>query len=80
MKFYKVKPEADGVRRWKWKNGYIQCYGEFVGSELITEKELRGEVYHGKTKEQIMELVTVPKKETYYFFGIRFQFDDKEEF
>lgn len=75
MKYYRVRPEADGVRRYKWgKHGYIEPFGEFVRNELITERELQNEVYHNKTKDQIMETVKVSKREIYYFFGARFQY------
>lgn len=76
MKFYKVKPEADGVRRWKWCNGYIQPYGEYVANELLKERELLNEVYHEKHKDQIMEIVNVPIRKTYYFFGVRFMTEE----
>ena len=75
MIYYRVKPEKDNVP--KRKKGSFAQDGIYIGNELYTETEWRKHCATHIHTEGITEPVNVSPKETYWFFGARFQ--DKEE-
>ena len=67
MKYFKVKAEADQVR----KN--VNSTDFLIANELYTEKELQkftstGSVY----TKNYFDIVEIPKNNTYKMFGARF--------
>ena len=75
MIYYRVKPEKDNVP--KCKKGSLAQDGIYIGNELYTETEWRKHCATHIHTEGITEPVNISPKETYWFFGARFQ--DKEE-
>jgi len=63
MLYFQVLPEADQVRKPKSKSCDI-----LVKNELYTTNE----VLKLGVSPKYFKLVTVPKHDTYYFFGARF--------
>ena len=71
MKYYRVKPEADGTRRYKYhRGGGLEIDGEYISGELYTAREI--EKYLGAFSG-IVEPVEIPKSKIYWFFGARFE-------
>jgi hypothetical protein len=69
MLYYKVKPENDNKRRYKFhRGGGLEIDGIFVGNELYTPKEINK--YPGGVL--LCDPVNVSKKQVYFFFGARF--------
>jgi hypothetical protein len=69
MLYYRVKPENDNKRRYKFhRGGGLEIDGIFVGNELYTPKEINK--YPGGVL--LCDPVNVSKKQVYFFFGARF--------
>ena len=69
MKYYQVKEENDGQRRYKFhRGGGLEIDGEYIKGELYTEREIKK--YLGYAK--ICKVVEIPKSKIYFFFGARF--------
>lgn len=69
MKYYRVKDENAGTRRYKYhRGGGLEIDGEYVKNELYTARELKKYI-GGFT---ICEAVEIPKSKIYFFFGARF--------
>jgi len=69
MKYYKVKPEHDNKRRWKFhKGGGLEIDGVMLGNELYTPKEVNK--YLGLAA--CCEVVEIPKSKIYFSFGARY--------
>lgn len=66
MLYYKVKPSSDQVRT-NGKKGFL------IANELITENESKRKYFSGVNIAAHCEQVNVKPKETYFFFGARFQ-------
>ena len=68
MKYYRVRPQYDQFPQ----NPKVRDGNILVGGELLTEKEFNELpfVYAGAFEE-----VDIPKNETYWCFGARFQID-----
>ena len=81
MKFYKVKPEFDGVGVYKVRRyGQIYLANSLIGNELYTEKELHkllcGATLNGRGVKDdtiIFDTVEISKRNTFWNFGCRFE-------
>lgn len=79
MKFYRMK-NKHGVSVWKWsdKKHALVWVRELVANELYTVKEfekiLNGATLSGCGKnETLFDVVDIPKNNTYWMFGARFE-------
>ena len=72
MKYYRIKPEYDNAHLLK-----RTFDGILIGNELYTVKEWERLVLKYRVSEAVCDIVNISPKETYWFFGARFQ--DKEE-
>lgn len=85
MKFYRVKPKADQLQVWKVdeKRNRLICDGYvLVGNELYTEKELTKMFATRMIKatfEDTFEEISISKRNTYWFFGCRFENEQTRE-
>lgn len=61
MIYYKVKPQYDQRRKPGKK------YDIYIGNELYTASEMRKQALN----PAYMDIVKIPKNQTYYFFGAR---------
>ena len=68
MKYYRIKPEYDNARLLK-----RAFDGILISNELYTVKEWEKLVLKYRVSEAVCEPVNVKPKETYWFFGARFQ-------
>lgn len=68
MKYYRVKPEYDQTPIF---NGRDRQIGILIANELYTPREY--EKLNVPRKEQKLEGIFVSQKDTYWFFGARFQ-------
>ena len=69
MLYYKVKPENDNKRRFKFKRGGgLILDGIFIENELYTANEIKK--YPGAVA--FCDRVEIPKNKIYFFFGARF--------
>ena len=69
MKYYKVLPEYDNEKRFKFaRGGGLEIDGIYIGNELYTQRELLK--YLEYTKYVVP--VTIPKSKIYFLFGARF--------
>ena len=67
MKYYRVRKEFDQARKHPKKLGI----GDFlVANELYTERERKQMI---AVPNEAFEQVEIPKNQTYWFFGARFQ-------
>lgn len=77
MVYYKVKKEYDNrqkinVNYWKTRRNYK--YDIWIGGELYTPGEITRLRDRGiKIIESYFDIVEIPKTETYFFFGARFE-------
>ena len=70
MKYYRVKDQYAGSRRYKFhRGGGLEIDGEYVKNELYTARELKKYI-GGFTS---CDPVTIPKSKIYFFFGARFE-------
>lgn len=70
MKYYRVKEEYDNAPRYYERSDHsLRRDGILVGNELYTERE-RAKIMNGSW---MFEEVTVSSRNTYHFFGARFQ-------
>lgn len=66
MKYYKVLPEYDNERRYKFaRGGGLEIDSIYIKNELYTQRELLK--YLGYSKYVIP--VEIPKSKIYFFFG-----------
>lgn len=65
MIYYKVKPQYDNLRIYNKKGKYT---GFLIANELYTAKE-REKL---NISDHVFELLEVPKRAIYWFFGARF--------
>ena len=72
MKFYRVKPEYDQT----YKNPHVHDCDILIANELYNEKERSKMKY---VSDRCFDVVDVPKNETYFCFGARFQDKNREE-
>ena len=69
MLYYRVKPENDNKKRFKFKRGGgLILDGIYVKNELYTPAEIKK--YLGAVS--YCERVEIPKNKIYFFFGARF--------
>jgi hypothetical protein len=74
MKYYRVKPEYDNLRKYNGKK--VLFDGIWIASELYTQKELEKLTKAGFTVlYKYFDPVEISKKQTYFFFGARFSND-----
>lgn len=67
MKYFKVKPEADQVRKNVNKTDFL------IANELYTEKELLKFMCKNSVFQQkYLDEIELPKNQTYFMFGARF--------
>jgi hypothetical protein len=72
MKYYRVKPENDNRRRFKFhRGGGLEIDGIWIANELYTPKEISK--YPGGVL--MCEPVEISRKKIYWFFGARFSSD-----
>lgn len=71
MKYYRIKPEYDNARLLNRAKRTFD--GILIGNELYTETEWRKHCATHIHTEGITEPVNISPKETYWFFGARFQ-------
>lgn len=74
-KYYRIKPEYDNARLLNRAKRTFD--GILIGNELYTVKEWEKLVLKYRVSEAVCDIVNVKPKETYWFFGARFQ--DREE-
>lgn len=70
MKYYRVKPEYDNSPKYVRCNGKVVKNGILVGNELLTPGE-RNKIVNN---DQFFEEISIPRYETYWFFGARFEY------
>ena len=71
MKYYRVKPEYDNLRKYNSKKALYD--GIWVENELYTQKELEKLTKAGfVVLYKYFDPVEIKKTETYWFFGARF--------
>lgn len=75
MKYYRIKPEYDNTRLLNRAKRTFD--GILIGNELYTVKEWEKLVLKYRVSKAVCDIVNISPKETYWFFGARFQ--DKEE-
>lgn len=78
MKYYRVPEKMDNKTRYSYdskKLGRLKTDGIFVGNELYTEKE--AQKYFGALVW--LDPVEIPKNNTYFFFGARFEISKSQE-
>lgn len=70
MKYYRVKPEFDNVRRYK-----LTARGVCVPDSVLIGNELYTEIEHSKiaNRKQMFDIVNIPKNKTFFSFGARFE-------
>ena len=68
MKYYRIKPEYDNARLLK-----RTFDGILIGNELYTVKEWERLVLKYRVSEAVCDIVNISPKETYWFFGARFE-------
>lgn len=74
MLFYKVPEKYDQYPIYKKTGNVLQSPYYYVAGELYTEKEYsRLMKKYVCIKPSALDLVSVPKNKTYWFFGSRFQ-------
>lgn len=71
MEYYKVLPQYDNRKRYRWNNhGQVVADGSIlVANELYTPREF-AKLANSPT---CFEKVNISKKNTYFFFGARFE-------
>ena len=74
MKYYRVKPEYDNLRKYNGKK--VLYDGIWIENELYTQKELEKLTKAGfVVLYKYFDPVEISKKKTHYFFGARFSED-----
>ena len=71
MKYYRIKTEYDNARLLNRAQRTFD--GILIGSELYTVKEWERLVLKYRVSEAVRDIVNISSKETYWFFGARFQ-------
>ena len=71
MKYYRIKPEYDNARLKKKKKRAFD--GILISNELYTVKAWERLVLKYRVSEAVCDIVNISPKETYWFFGARFQ-------
>ena len=70
MLYYRVKPQYDNKKRYRWNNhGQVVSNGILIANELYTPGEFRKIVNCPAWFEQI----NISNKNIYFFFGARFE-------
>jgi hypothetical protein len=69
MKYYKVLPEYDQEKRWKFaRGGGLELDGFYIKNELYTQRELLKYLDYSS----FVVPVEIPKSKVYFLFGARF--------
>jgi hypothetical protein len=70
MKYYKVKPEFDKVKRYR-----LTPRGVCVPDSILVGNELYTEIEHSKiaNRKQMFDVVYISKNKTFFSFGARFE-------
>lgn len=74
MKYYRVKPEYDNVTRYK-----LNWCGACVPDSILVGNELYTLVERSKiaNRQQMFDVVNIPKNKTFFSFGARFEMKER---